>query len=552
LQKQKLLKASLNVNDYVDHVDQKKVEDYLNEVSYSDLDHYVPSQFAIEFINFIKLVNAEQGGEEHPSPVVHMHMLDKITNGGKNIINLCSRGLAKTTMFGEYLILYIAVYGELPGFGRVDYGLYVSDSIDNGVKKMRYRLERRRENSSFLQRYIPHAKFTDIRWYFKNAEGKELVFSGHGAKTGVRGTVELNTRPQIAILDDLISDEDARSPTVINSVEETVYKAIKFALHPTRNMIIWSGTPFNSKDPLYKAVESGAWTVNAYPVCETFPCTKSEFKGAWPSRFTYEYVKDQYDTAMKLGRVDTFNQELMLRIMSDEDRLIKDHEIIWYNRDRLLENRGAYNFYITTDFATSEKQSADNSVISVWAYNSNGDWYWVDGICERQNMSENWEDLFRLVLMYKPISVGIEISGQQGGFINWCQEKMQERNIWFNLASDKNSKTPGIRPNTNKFQRFNGVVPWFKAQKIRFPAQMKDSKPMKQAVDELSLVSMSGFKSKHDDFSDTISMLAVMPTWKPSEPAPEEGSMQNKRGSRYFDDYIPDHVETSTLDSYLV
>jgi phage terminase large subunit-like protein len=255
---------------------------------------------------------------------------------------------------------------------------------------------------------------------------------------------------------------------------------------------------------------------------------------------------------MKLGRVDTFNQELMLRIMSDEDRLIKDHEIIWYNRDRLLENRGAYNFYITTDFATSEKQSADNSVISVWAYNSNGDWYWVDGICERQNMSENWEDLFRLVLMYKPISVGIEISGQQGGFINWCQEKMQERNIWFNLASDKNSKTPGIRPNTNKFQRFNGVVPWFKAQKIRFPAQMKDSKPMKQAVDELSLVSMSGFKSKHDDFSDTISMLAVMPTWKPSEPAPEEGSMQNKRGSRYFDDYIPDHVETSTLDSYLV
>jgi predicted phage terminase large subunit-like protein len=535
-----------------DIFDPKKVEEYLNEVDYTDLKDYVPSEFAVMFIEFIKVVNLEKGGEEHPSPVVHMHMLDTIVNRTKNnIANLCCRGLAKTTLFGEYLILYLAVFGELPNFGQVDYALYVSDSIDNGVKKMRYRLERRRENSKYLTRYIPTVKFTDIRWYFKNVEGKELVVSGHGAKTGVRGTVELNTRPQLAILDDLISDEDARSATVIASVEDTVYKAIRYALHPTRNLTIWSGTPFNAKDPLYKAVESGTWEVNPFPVCEEFPCEKDEFKGAWPERFTWEYVNEQYTAAVAMGRVDTFNQELMLRIMSDEDRLIHDHEIGWYDRDKLLQARGAYNWYITTDFATSNKDSADFSVISVWALNSNGDYYWVDGVCKRQDMSKNWDELFRLVQIYRPESVGIEVSGQQKGFISWCYEKMQERNIWFNLASDKNGREPGIRPNTNKFVRFNSVVPWFKAHKIFFPSQMKSSPPIKQALDELTLVSMDGFKSKHDDFSDTISMLAVMPTWKPSEPAPEDG-FNGRDGRNVFDDFVQVSDTETAMDSYIV
>lgn len=34
----------------------KKVTDYLNEVDYGDNDSYIPSQFALEFITFIKLV----------------------------------------------------------------------------------------------------------------------------------------------------------------------------------------------------------------------------------------------------------------------------------------------------------------------------------------------------------------------------------------------------------------------------------------------------------------------------------------------------------------
>lgn len=522
------------------------VEDFLNSVNYSDNPDYVPSDFALEFVNFIKLVNGVEQ-EENLTPVLHYKMLDQVPGTGLDILNMIHRGAAKTTVFAEYLLLYLATFGEIPDFGKVPLAIYVGDSIDNGVKNLRKNLEFRWENSEFLQHYVPTIKFTDIRWEFVNKDGVKFICKGYGAKTGVRGAKEMGKRPFLAILDDLISDEDARSATVIASVEDTVYKAIDYALHPTRRKIIWSGTPFNAKDPLYKAVNSGAWKVNVYPVCEKFPCTREEFRGSWPDRFNYDYVMKQYEKARKAGKLDTFNQELMLRIMSEEDKMIKSDDICWYSRTSLMKLRSKYNFYITTDFATSEKDKADFSVISVWAHNNNGDWFWVDGVCKRQLMDKNIDDLFRLVSMYRPQSVGVEVTGQQAGFISWIKDQMMQRNTWFTLASSGNGGNAGIRPTTQKFVRFNSMVPLFKSKKMYFPEEMKNGECMIECMDELGLVSVSGFKSKHDDFLDTISMLGLLNAWKPSE---ESAYTYDDDRGLWTDD--EEDYSGGSLSSYLV
>lgn len=527
----------------------KTVDQYLNNVDYRFDPSYLPSDFALEFVNFIKLVNGEEG-EEHKTPVVHFKMLDTMIYGANgNTANLCHRGVAKTTLLGEYLFLYLGVYGELPEFGKVDLALYVSDSIDNGVKNMRKNMEFRYENSDFLKKYMT-IKFTDIRWEFTNIDGNKVVVKAYGAKTGVRGTKELGKRPVLAVLDDLISDEDARSATVIHNVEETVYKALDYAMHPSRQKTIWSGTPFNARDPLYKAVESGAWDVNVFPVCEEFPCEREDFRGSWPDRFTYDYVMDKYQKAVKSGKVDAFNQELMLRIMSDDDRVILPGDIRWYSRDQLLKNKENFNFYITTDFATSEKSSADNSVITVWAHSHDGSWFWVDGICKRQLMDKNIEDLFRFVQMYKPLSTGVEVSGQQGGFIPWLQNEMLTRNIHFFLASENNENRPGIRPQTSasKFERFMLIVPWFKSGKIYLPEELKEHPAVVELVAELELVSYKGFKSKHDDSIDTVTQLSVM---KAVRPGKQEAALVQDKSGMWDLDFEDDSEDYGNSDYFV-
>ena len=539
----------LDEDEFIDDLglDVKTVEEWLNGVSYKEDPDYVPSIFATMFVDFIKLVNGGQG-EENVTPTLHLKMLDQIDQpNSRKIANMVHRGAAKTTVLGEYLILYLATFGELPTFGTVDFALYVSDSIDNGVKNMRKNLEYRWENSDFLKKYVPMAKFTDIHWHFKNKSGKELIVKGYGAKTGVRGTKANGKRPQLAILDDLVSDEDARSKTMIAAIEDTVHKAIDHAMHPTRSKIIWSGTPFNASDPLYKALESGAWAVNCYPVCEKFPCTRKEFRGSWEDRFTYDYVKRKYLEAMKSGTIHTFNQELMLRIMSDEDRLVLDSDINWYKRDDILKNKHLYNFYITTDFATTEDESGDFAFISVWAINHSNHKFWVDGICERQSMDKNIDALFRFSHKYKPMSVGIEVTGQQEGFIPWIKNEMVRRKIYFNLASSGNSNRPGIRPNTNKMQRFLVSVPWFKTGEMFFPEEVKLEKPMIEMMEELKLAAAGGLKSKHDDAIDTISMLAAMPVFCPDEQA----QMQYNEQTGIFDLHTA-FEDVSVVSTYVV
>ena len=528
-----------------ENVKKKELDDWLDEVNYKEINsaEYMPSEFALTFMNFIKLVNGEEG-ESNKTPPVHLKMLDKLISKRGYIANLVFRGSGKTTLFMEYLTLFIATFGSIPNFGKIEGMIYVSDSMENGVKSARKNIQFRYDNSEFLQNWIPHASFTDPYMEFRNVEGHRLGVRLFGSKTGLRGTKIFGKRPVFAVLDDLVSDDDAKSPTSMQAIKDTIYKGVNHALDPTRRKVIFNGTPFNKEDILIEAVESGAWDVNVWPVCERYPCTEEEFVGAWEDRFSFEFIKEQHQMAVDTGKLSSFYQELMLRISTAEERLVQESEIRWYSRASLLERKNAYNFYITTDFATSA-QTADDSVIFVWAYNAAGDWFWVDGIAKKQTMDKTIDDLFRLVSEYKPQQVGVEISGQQGAFIKWLQQEQMNRNIWFSFASSEKSGEPGIRPITDKLSRFNLVVPWFKAGKMYFPTEMKHTVIVGKTMGQISLATDSGIKGK-DDCIDGISMLGFLKPWKPSDAVPMTDS-----GNGIWMEDEPESTE-SNMSSYIV
>ena len=485
------------------------LENILKQVDYTNMFvDYVPTQFAIKFINFIKMVNGEIG-EENKSPLFHYKILDTIYKY-KNSLIVSFRGSAKSSVCAEYLFLYIATFGELDGFCKVQVAMYVGDTMENGCRNLRANIEHRYRHSEFLQKFIPKTRFTDMEMEFENASGHQFCVRMFGANVGVRGFKKYGLRPQLAVLDDLMSDKSAESPTITKDIENVIYKAVGQAMHPTHNKMIWIGTPFNKKDPLYKAAGSKGWHTIVFPICERFPCPREEFHGAWEDRFPYSQVKTTFDLLRGNGQIAAFNQELMLRITSDEDRLILDEDILWFNRDDVLNSIENYNVYITTDFATSETQSSDYSVISVWAVDHKGRFNWIDGMVKRQHMAANINQVFLFVQLYKPLLVGVEISGQQKGFVSWLKKDMVDRNVFFTLATDRRTREEGLRPSTNKLQRFNTVVPLFKQRKIRFPKELKDADIMLEFIDEISCATVGGFKSEHDDCIDTISMLTLL------------------------------------------
>ena len=227
------------------------------------------------------------------------------------------------------------------------------------------------------------------------------------------------------------------------------------------------------------------------------------------------------------GKAQDFYQEYMLEITDLTTLLVEEDDIKWYDVSLVASNKKAYNFYISTDFATSTKKSADFSTIGVWAVNNNNDWLLVDGQAKRQTMQDNIDDLFKYVLKWKPLSVGIESSGQQGGFISIMEEMMVKRNIWFTFAKKAGSKDLGIRPTKDKVHRFiTGVQPKFKQNKVWLPipellvsTNNNLFELVEELVNELSKFTLAGgVKSlKHDDAIDLLNQLSEMELYPPSE-----------------------------------
>jgi hypothetical protein len=145
--------------------------------------------------------------------------------------------------------------------------------------------------------------------------------------------------------------------------------------------------------------------------------------------------------------------------------------------------------------------------------------------------------------------VGVEISGQQQGFIQWIMNEMNYRDIFFNLTNQKGN--PGIRPATDKLARFNMVVPLFKQGKIRFPLELKSSKIVGLFLEQISLATKDGIKGK-DDCIDTISMLQYMNPWVPAVDVHEETAAGRSGEVWGKNDLDPHDIDDGSYSSYVV
>ena len=118
------------------------------------------------------------------------------------------------------------------------------------------------------------------------------------------------------------------------------------------------------------------------------------------------------------------------------------------------------------------------------------------------------------------------------------------------LASDKSSGEEGLRPTTSKLVRFNAALPLFKARRIAFPEELRESSALLEFIDELTSVTVAGFKSMHDDCADTVRQLPLIEYFNPADP---KISVKNERQIDYgiFNRYFVE-PEEQYVDSHIV
>lgn len=504
---------------------------------------YIPSKDSIEFFNIIRLVLGED--PEVDNSLMHYFLIDlifgnikrenypyskeindKIRINERKIAIIASRMSAKSTVVTAYLPIYLAIKGCMPNFGSVMFVVGFGDSQQAGAKVQANTIRDFCSDSSFCKEYFEKMRFTDEECEFiRRGEGRvkdrAFMYKVKGAAGGsVRGIRYRTERPQIFMFDDIIKNEaDANSQVIMKKLKSMIYADAENALG-SRGKIIAINTPFNKADPIYSALESGIWTPICLPLCEkiSLDLQKKDYISSWPAMHPYEKTMVRYEDAYYGGTIREFNQELMLRISSEEDKMIKEDMLQWYDRKTLMKSLHNFTLLVTTDFTANSSRKGDFSGVAVWAIGPDDDKFLLDLDLKKKTIQEQYDTVFRLMSTWsrggRVIEVGVEVDGQQQLNLFALRQMMVDKNLFFRFARQKGSKgAEGIRSRAaggSKHERFKYMMPSFENRKIWLPNELKSTDDMKELLEELKYVTFNGIGSKHDDGLDLISQLGMI------------------------------------------
>lgn len=139
-------------------------------------------------------------------------------------------------------------------------------------------------NGSFRRRQLYRGVSTDLEKNsselvfarLKDENGNEMPTSGsviscRGVTSGIRGLKRGNLRPSYAILDDIMTAQDARSPEAIEKLMEAINKDIIPLSGKERLSVLQTATPIAPDDLVEKIKQDKSWRTTIFPAVIEFP-----------------------------------------------------------------------------------------------------------------------------------------------------------------------------------------------------------------------------------------------------------------------------------------
>lgn len=449
------------------------------------------------------LDNASQFGK------FHEEILELACSDDKFIAMALPRGHGKSTVITIIYVLaavlfrqrkYVLIVADTEGqaslfLGQIKQILYSSEQIRNlfGIRldeKGNVKLEKDTETDIICE-FEDHTKFR---------------ITAKGAEQRLRGLMFNGQRPDLIIMDDMLSDE-----AVMNKDRrEKLNKWIYGSLIPCRSetgIIRFIGTLLNLDDALsrlmphphsrdtiheelkmYSKKKKGMWRSVLYRAHND---DMSQL--LWPERKTAKAFLELKTDFAEQGIPEVYSCEYLNNPVDDSIRYFRKTDFLPFSEEDKKKN---LTYYITADLAISLKERADYTAIVVGGMDSNGQLLIKNVIRERMSGDEIVDTLMALQKIYKPLAVGIEdtqISKAIGPYLN---RAMVETNNYLNVIPLKPHRM-------DKLMRARAIQARMRAGGVKFDTHA-DWWP--QFLDEC----LSFPRARHDDVVDALAYQGIL------------------------------------------
>ena len=343
-------------------------------------------------------------------------------------------------------------------------------------------------------------KDTETNIIVQTTDGHKFRIQAKGSEQKVRGLKWDNQRPDLIVCDDLEEDEQVLSP----ERREKFRKWFMNALIPCGSDTCWIrvvGTILHLDSMLQRLINDPTWKHLFYSACS------GKFKDIlWPEKFSKDCLQEIRAGFEAQNNLDGWSQEYLNQPVATGNTYFNKDYFFDFER----EKDGAWikpnlEYFAAADFAISEREKADYTVIMVAGVDPDGYIHIVDVRRGRWDTKAIVEELISTQRMWKPNCFTFEdgqISKSLGPYLN-------EETLRLGVSMNVFLKTP-TKSKTMRGRVMQGMV---KSGRVKFD---KEASWYPDLENELLTISDSGPRGAHDDQFDAFSYigLAIEEYWE--------------------------------------
>lgn len=219
------------------------------------------------------------------------------------------------------------------------------------------------------------------------------------------------------LYDDVVTLESVSTPEQMKKTTQAW--EISLNLGSDGGVQRYAGTRYHFLDTYSEMIKRQIATVRCYPA------THDGTMGGAPVLISAENL------AMKLRAMGSYTFACQMLLNPKEDSAM-NFKRAWLKFYVNQPDRRLMNVYLLVDPANEKKKNSDYTVMLVIGLGSDGNYYLLDGIRARLNLTERTSRLFMLHRKWKPIKTGYEKYGMQSD-IQHIQERMEQIGYRFNI-----------------------------------------------------------------------------------------------------------------------
>lgn len=292
----------------------------------------------------------------------------------------------------------------------------------------------------------------------------------------------------LLIYDDVVTKDNVTTPEMIFKVTEAW--ALSLNLGARGGNIRYIGTRYHQNDTYSEIMKRGAATPRLYPATDD---------GTENGNPVFLSRKELIEKRNTFGPY-VFGAQMLQNPFSDSAMGFNKEWLKHYDQ---LRNTHGWNFYLLVDPASKKKSSSDYTVQVVLGLAPDRNFYLVDGVRDRMNLSERTKSLFKLHRKWRPRMTIYEEYGLQADIEHIEYVMEHEQSYRFDIMR--------VGGGMAKEDRIRRLVPVFDCKRFWLPHRLLYATRENKTEDFVAKFISEEYESfpvsTHDDMLDCISRI---------------------------------------------